>query len=223
MDTIGITQEIAEALCKEGQASVTRGTTAKEFLANCATLGKCACAHFATAVKPILDKHAANAVVTREDIASLGQLANQLHDPTIYLALFDDRSNVVVGSNHKAILYFGSPLDEHQTAADALRSLRKPKEDTAEFEVRDEPRCPECGYTQADASLHGDHHLCRGKIPEPDSPADECECCQAEPPTFRVQIGISPSDLKELGITLSHASAQLAGVVDTHCSEVPKP
>ena len=33
------------------------------------------------------------------------------------------------------------------------------------FREHVEPRCPECGYTEADAKLHGDHHLCPGTIP----------------------------------------------------------
>lgn len=28
-----------------------------------------------------------------------------------------------------------------------------------------ELRCPDCGYSQEDADIHGDHHLCIGKIP----------------------------------------------------------
>lgn len=31
--------------------------------------------------------------------------------------------------------------------------------------VPDEPRCPKCGYSKKDAQLHGDHHLCSGRIP----------------------------------------------------------
>ena len=27
------------------------------------------------------------------------------------------------------------------------------------------PQCPKCGYTKEDAQIHGDHHLCSGKIP----------------------------------------------------------
>ena len=50
-----------------------------------------------------------------------------------------------------------------------------------------EPRCPICGYSEADAAYHLDHHLCRGEIPTKagakpmtDSktkewPADECK------------------------------------------------
>lgn len=36
--------------------------------------------------------------------------------------------------------------------------------------ARSRYRCPECGYTQADAALHMDHHLCekRGGPPMPD-------------------------------------------------------
>ena len=37
-------------------------------------------------------------------------------------------------------------------------------------------RCPNCGYSQCDAMMHGDHYLCKGKIPErkkADSPAGE--------------------------------------------------
>lgn len=26
--------------------------------------------------------------------------------------------------------------------------------------------CPKCGYTAKDQEIHGDHHLCDGKIPE---------------------------------------------------------
>lgn len=34
----------------------------------------------------------------------------------------------------------------------------------------EEPRCPKCGYTQADANYHGDHHLCSGTIPAVHTP-----------------------------------------------------
>jgi hypothetical protein len=30
----------------------------------------------------------------------------------------------------------------------------------------DIPRCPVCNYTTHDAAFEGDHHLCKGKIPE---------------------------------------------------------
>jgi len=26
-------------------------------------------------------------------------------------------------------------------------------------------RCPDCGYTQEDAEIHGDHYLCKNKAP----------------------------------------------------------
>ena len=38
---------------------------------------------------------------------------------------------------------------------------------TEDFEDEDEePQCPLCGYTKADALQHGDHKLCPGKIPK---------------------------------------------------------
>jgi hypothetical protein len=50
-------------------------------------------------------------------------------------------------------------------------------------------RCPECGYTKEDAQFHMDHHLCKGKIPEPKAKIDHkkiaaifgATCEQAEP------------------------------------------
>jgi len=43
------------------------------------------------------------------------------------------------------------------------------------------PRCPECGYTEQDAKIHGDHHLCKGKIPSVKEPlveyCDHCDGC----------------------------------------------
>ena len=32
-------------------------------------------------------------------------------------------------------------------------------------DVPDEARCPECGYSAEDARIHGDHKLCKGKLP----------------------------------------------------------
>lgn len=29
------------------------------------------------------------------------------------------------------------------------------------------PRCPHCGYTEEDAKVHGDHHLCKGRADAP--------------------------------------------------------
>ena len=34
-------------------------------------------------------------------------------------------------------------------------------------EADNELRCSDCGYTEEDAKLHGDHHLCAGAIPGP--------------------------------------------------------
>ena len=39
--------------------------------------------------------------------------------------------------------------------------------------MADDLRCPECGYSQEDADLHGDHGLCLGKIPKP----EHTYCC----------------------------------------------
>ena len=32
------------------------------------------------------------------------------------------------------------------------------------------PRCPVCGYTKHDASFEGDHHICKGRIPDKQRP-----------------------------------------------------
>lgn len=43
-------------------------------------------------------------------------------------------------------------------------------------EEREEPRCPECGYTKEDSSMWLDHHLCKGKIPaRSQKPSEERE------------------------------------------------
>jgi len=31
--------------------------------------------------------------------------------------------------------------------------------------IESRKHCPECGYTEEDALIHWDHHLCKGKIP----------------------------------------------------------
>lgn len=36
-------------------------------------------------------------------------------------------------------------------------------------------RCSECGYTKADALIHWDHHLCKGKIPGYDTPEQKIQ------------------------------------------------
>ena len=48
---------------------------------------------------------------------------------------------------------------------DAQKEEVPVKEDVDAPELADTPRCPHCGYTDRDAALHGDHHLCGGKLP----------------------------------------------------------
>lgn len=51
--------------------------------------------------------------------------------------------------------------NESLSIADILGQI-----ESAFVAVQDEPqRCEKCGYTAEDETIHGDHHLCGGKIP----------------------------------------------------------
>jgi hypothetical protein len=64
------------------------------------------------------------------------------------------------------------PADSHKDAAMAAFSVLSTEICTVQRAGDDvvysykRPRCPKCGYSQADQDMHMDHRLCNGVIPQ---------------------------------------------------------